>query len=234
MPGQFYDMLRLSRDLHCTAFSFLGFRTSRAVAVAFYQGLSIRAWLYEAVSVSRTSSAWQPHQASSLTTALTHALRSPLQGLAGVTLSAGVPALHGERAAVNQRAFFIAALYIIAIGTGALRAWPAPAPTCCHALFRTPLQHKPERTVCRLRLLYSSRSSTGRQSRCCRCVQIICEFFSSSYISLKYAGTGRACWSPAASAKVIMSPLCRQGPCVTRAGALQCRGHQAVREHVWR
>ncbi len=47
-----------------------------------------------------------------------------MQGLAGVTLSAGVPALHGEHAAVNQSAFFIAALYIVAIGTGAaLRVW---------------------------------------------------------------------------------------------------------------
>jgi hypothetical protein len=90
----------------------------------------------------------------------------PLQGLAGVTLSAGVPALHGEHPAVNQRAFFIAALYIVAIGTGVLHAWPAPAPTCCHALFRTPVQHKPERTVCRLRLLYSSRSRSGGQLRC--------------------------------------------------------------------
>lgn len=42
-----------------------------------------------------------------------------IQGLAGVTLSAGVPALHGEQAAINQSAFFIAALYIVAIGTGA-------------------------------------------------------------------------------------------------------------------
>ena len=41
-----------------------------------------------------------------------------------MTLSAGVPALHGEHAAVNQSAFFIAALYIVAIGTGAaLQLW---------------------------------------------------------------------------------------------------------------
>ena len=43
-----------------------------------------------------------------------------LQGLLGVTLSAGVPALHGLHAAVNQSAFFIAMLYIVAVGTGAV------------------------------------------------------------------------------------------------------------------
>ena len=42
-----------------------------------------------------------------------------MQGLLGVTLSAGVPALHGLHAAVNQSAFFVAMLYIVAIGTGA-------------------------------------------------------------------------------------------------------------------
>ena len=41
-----------------------------------------------------------------------------MQGLLGVTLSAGVPALHGLHAAVNQSAFFVAMLYIVAIGTG--------------------------------------------------------------------------------------------------------------------
>ena len=43
-----------------------------------------------------------------------------MQGLLGVTLSAGVPALHGLHAAVNQSAFFVVMLYIVAIGTGAV------------------------------------------------------------------------------------------------------------------
>lgn len=43
-----------------------------------------------------------------------------MQGLLGITLSAGVPALHGLHAAVNQSAFFVAMLYIVAIGTGAV------------------------------------------------------------------------------------------------------------------
>ena len=42
-----------------------------------------------------------------------------MQGLLGITLSAGVPALHGLHAAVNQSAFFVAMLYIVAVGTGA-------------------------------------------------------------------------------------------------------------------
>ncbi|KAK9827716.1 hypothetical protein WJX81_004356 [Elliptochloris bilobata] len=42
-------------------------------------------------------------------------------GLGGITLSAGVLALHGEHAAINQRAFFVAALYIVAIGTGGIK-----------------------------------------------------------------------------------------------------------------
>jgi hypothetical protein len=45
---------------------------------------------------------------------------SALQGLVGVTLSAGVPALHDGQHGINQSSFFIGMLYIVALGAHSL------------------------------------------------------------------------------------------------------------------
>ncbi|KAK9918205.1 hypothetical protein WJX75_002247 [Coccomyxa subellipsoidea] len=42
-------------------------------------------------------------------------------GLVGVTLSAGVPALHDGQHGINQSSFFIGMLYIVALGTGGIK-----------------------------------------------------------------------------------------------------------------
>ena len=52
-----------------------------------------------------------------------------MQGLIGVTLSAGVPTLHEGLHGISSHSFFLGALYIVALGTGGT-ALGVPARTC--------------------------------------------------------------------------------------------------------